>query len=440
MNRRDDFDENRSVWLADREPYQPSPPLGRDLDVDVAIIGGGFTGVSTAYHLSSRFPDQGIAIFEAKSLANGASGRNGGQMLNWVHGVDPEEPEKARRIYDATREGIDTIVQIIHDHGLDVPYARDGHLDVYTDPRNADDAAAMVERWRDAGLPARFLGARELRDYVALEGIAGALLDPEGGQLDGAALVRGLKPVLQDRGVMLFEGTRVVKVTEARRIELQTPQATVRARAIVLATNAYTPHLGYFRAGLVPLHSHVIGTEARNMSEWTERGVPRTVGFTDDRDRLSYGTLSTSGRLLFGGGSNAAYDYLFGNGTGFHGASARARDANRRQLLRYLPKLEDIAITHDWSGPVALTLSRRCTMGVRGEHRNVYFALGYSGHGVTLANLAGRILTDVYSDADERWRDLPFYQHDLRFIPPEPLRFLGYHAYTRLTGRSPRAV
>ncbi|HEY4122907.1 MAG TPA: FAD-dependent oxidoreductase, partial [Byssovorax sp.] len=93
---------------------------------------------------------------------------------------------------------------------------------------------------------------------------------------------------------------------------------------------------------------------------------------------------------------------------------------------------------HRWSGPVALTLSRMCTMGVMGEHANVYFALGYSGHGVTLANLAGRVLADVYAGDDARWRDLPFYRHRLLTMPPEPLRFVGYHAYTALTGRSPR--
>jgi glycine/D-amino acid oxidase-like deaminating enzyme len=95
-------------------------------------------------------------------------------------------------------------------------------------------------------------------------------------------------------------------------------------------------------------------------------------------------------------------------------------------------------ITHRWTGPVALTLSRVCTMGVQGKYRNVYFALGYSGHGITLSNLAGEVLTDIYSGDDARWRDLPFFQQRLLYVPPEPFRWLGYQAYTRLTGRSPK--
>ena len=97
-----------------------------------------------------------------------------------------------------------------------------------------------------------------------------------------------------------------------------------------------------------------------------------------------------------------------------------------------------MALSRRWSGPIALTLSRRCTIGVRGEHRNVYFGLGYSGHGVTMANLAGRVIADLYASNDERWRGLPFLHQRLPYLPPEPFRYLGYQAFTRLTGRSPR--
>ena len=99
---------------------------------------------------------------------------------------------------------------------------------------------------------------------------------------------------------------------------------------------------------------------------------------------------------------------------------------------------EPLAIAHRWTGTLGITLSRNCTMGVRGEHKNVYYALGYSGHGVTLANLAGRVLCDVYAGDDTKWRDLPFYEHRLAWIPPDPFRWAGYHLYTSLTGRSPR--
>jgi glycine/D-amino acid oxidase-like deaminating enzyme len=110
----------------------------------------------------------------------------------------------------------------------------------------------------------------------------------------------------------------------------------------------------------------------------------------------------------------------------------------RKVLTRYFPGAGELRIAQRWTGTLGVTLSRMCSMGVTGAHRNILYALGYSGHGVVLANLAGRVLTDLYSDHPEPWRDLPFYQARIGGIPPEPLRWLGYHAFTTLTGRSPR--
>lgn len=95
-------------------------------------------------------------------------------------------------------------------------------------------------------------------------------------------------------------------------------------------------------------------------------------------------------------------------------------------------------IAQQWTGTLGITLSRVCSMGVTGEHKNVFYALGYSGHGVVLANMAGRVLCDLYADHHDPWLDMPFYQARLGGIPPEPLRWIGYNAFTKLTGRSPR--
>jgi len=432
------FDENRSVWLADKAPYVRTEALTSDRAADVVIIGGGFTGLSTAYHLSKRFPEKSVVILEAREVGSGASGRNGGQMLNWVHGFEPRSPEEARRIYEATREGIVSTLAIVSEHGLPVPMRSEGHLDLVTTARAADESQGALEAIAGSGIPLRFLGRSELRKQIELEGVEGAIFDPGGGEIDGLAYLRGLRPVLEARGVTIFESTPVVRIREGRTIEVETPRGTVRAPAAVLATNAYTPHLGYFRSGIVPLHSHALATESLPAEEWARRGFRSGANFIDDRPRISYGTMTGSGRVLFGGGSNRAYRYLYGNGTRSEGPSDRSVEDMRRRLVSYLPRLEGVAITHRWSGPVALTLSRLPTMGVRGAHRNLYFAVGYSGHGITLSNLAGKVLTDLYSRADERWRGLPFYQRTLRYVPSEPFRFLGYHIFTRLTGRSPR--
>jgi glycine/D-amino acid oxidase-like deaminating enzyme len=249
-----DIDPNQSVWAADKPPYHPAAPLTAGIDADVAIIGGGFTGVSTALHLAKRFPDRRIVLLEARQIANGASGRNGGMVLNWVNGIECRDPESARRIYDVTRGGIDLIESIIHDHRLQVPWRRDGCLEVFTDPARAAAAARRAEWLNAAGIPIRFLSGAELAATVKLAGATGALLDPHAGQLDGVAYLRALRPVLLDLGVILHENTPVTSIEEGTTCTVGTPNGRVRAKAIVLATNAYTPALGYFRGGILPLH------------------------------------------------------------------------------------------------------------------------------------------------------------------------------------------
>ncbi len=433
-----DIDENRSAWTDDRPSYRPEAPLATTIEVDVAIVGGGFTGVSTALHLARRFPERRIAVLEARHLANGASGRNGGMVLNWVNGVEHQDPARARRIYDVTRSGIDLIEDTVRRYQLDAGFRRDGCLEVFTDTARAEAAAAHAEWLQRAGIPIRFLDGAALAAILRIEGAVGALLDPHAGQLDGVAYLRALKPVLLGLGVAIYEDTPVSSVREGAVCELTTPNGVVRAGAIVLGTNAYTPRLGYFTSGLLPLQSHVIATEPLPPERWAEIGWRGVDGFSDDLDRIAYASLTPGGRLVFGGGSNASYGYRYGGRTSWDGPAVSGFSAVEATMRRYLPGAVDVRVTSRWTGPVAVTLSRVCTMGVRGEHRNVYFALGYSGHGVTLANLAGRVLTDIYSGDDERWRDLPFYQQRLLWIPPDPMRWMGYHAYTALTGRSPR--
>jgi len=435
-----DIDVAESVWTAGALPYEPLPPLDREITADVAIIGGGFTGVSTAYNLSRRFPERRVVLLEARQLANGASGRNGGMMLNWINGVGSDDPELTRRVYETTRAGIDGIVGVIQEHGLSVRHRRDGCLEVLTDARRAEAAHARVERLRSFGIDLTFLDRGALASRLGIEGAAGAVLDTSEGHVHGVDLVRGLRPVLLAQGVAVYESTPVLRVEEGRTITLTTPGGAVRAGAVVLATNAYTPRLGYFRDGLFALHSHVLATEPLPPEVRARIGWGGVTGFSDDLDRISYGCITAEGAIVFGGGSNAAYDYRYGGGTHLADPPEAAFRAIQQRLARYFPGLSDVRIAQRWSGPLAITMSRVCSMGVMGEHRNVYYALGYSGHGITLGNLAGRVLTDIYAGEGERWRGLPFYQRPLRGVPPEPLRWIGYQVYTKLTGRSPRRV
>lgn len=437
--RRGWIDENRSCWLAELPPYHPGPALANDREADVAIVGGGLTGVSTAWHLAEQAPDCRIVLLEARSLANGASGRNGGQVLHGINGVEPRNAAMAHRIREATGLGIDIIERLCSSVALDTGFVRSGCLEVATSARSAENGQRHVEQNQAWGIPLRWLPG----SAVAVHGTHGAVLDPGTGRVNSAALVRGLREPLRERGVEIYENSPVSRIEEGATIAITAAGHTIRARALVLATNAYTPALGYFRSGILPLHSHVIATAPIAAAAWQQLGWRDHDAFSDDRDRISYGCRTPGGRLLFGGGSNAAYTYRFGGTAALEHQPPAAEVALERRLRDYVPGLDDAvagtsAIEHRWSGPVALTFDRVCSMGVGGVHANVYYALGYSGHGLALAALAGRVIADSYAGDRDQWRDLPFYQKRLLPMPPEPLRWTGYQIYTRLTGRSPR--
>ena len=427
-------DPNRSVWVAESGVSAPAPPLAGRAEADVAVVGGGLTGVSTAWHLRERHPELGIALLEARALGNGASGRNGGLVLNGINGVSPAGPEALRRIHAATSAGID-LAEDFARRFAPGRFRRRGCLEILTDRARAERAERRVAELHSAGIAAEFVPARAL----GIRGACGAVLDPLAGHLDAFALLQAMRPALRSAGIALYEGTPVLRVRAEGAFALETAQGELRARALVLATNAYSPALGFFRRGLLPLHAHVLATEVLGEARWSELGWGEWDGFSDDMDRIAYASRTPGGRLLFGGGGNPAYDYRYGGA-----AVARPRDLERAarfmraRLLQYFPALDGVPIAHRWSGLLDLTFDRVCSIGAGIAAPNVYHALGYSGHGLALALLAGRVLADLYDDHPEPWRELPFYQRTLPPLPPEPLRYLGYHGYTRLTGRSPR--
>lgn len=430
-------DENRSIWALDGGPPGASPALAGTIAADVAIVGGGLTGISTAWHLARRLPERRVVLLEARAIGNGASGRNGGQVLNGVNGVPSTDPELTPRIFGLTQQGIALIEEVARDHAPDAGFARDGCLEVCTTPASAERAHAEVERLRGLGLPVRWLARDELR----MPGTHGAILDPTAGRVDTLALLRGWRRAVEALGVTICERSPVVRVVEGRPLRVVTERGEVRAERVVLATGAYTPALGWFRESILTLHAHALATPVLSDEVWSATGLGSYDGFSDDLDRIAYACRTASGRLVFGGGSNAAYAYRFGGACTFTATplrQARTLAALRATLARYFPALADVEPAACWTGLLDLTFDRAPSIGVTGEGRNVYYALGYSGHGIVLGVVAGRVIADLIAGDDESWRTLPFVQRSMPRIPPEPLRWVGYQAYTRLTGKSPR--
>jgi glycine/D-amino acid oxidase-like deaminating enzyme len=414
------------------------PPLDKSITADVAIIGAGITGLSTARHLSQRYAYKRIVILEADQIASGATGRNGGLVLTGFPGLFDSEPEAYGRYYKITKTVIDDIEKTIADNDWPVDFKRGGTLEFYNSEAGAKAAEEEISRRRTHGVDEQFLSSSVLKSKCDAAGVVGAVFDPWGAHLNSADWVLQLASWVESRGVHIYEKTRVTRIREGKTIEVECGNHTVRANAIVLATNAYTPLLGYFSGNIVPLHSYIVATEALSSSDWESLGWRGPEGFSDDRDRLAYGSMTGKGELVFGGGSNGTYDYVFGSKPRLDAPRKNGFDTTEGHLRDYFPQLEGVSIAKRWTGPIALTLNRMSTVGVRGEHGNIFYGCGYSGCGIVTSNLAGKIICDLYSGNPEPWADLPFVHNQPPWVPPEPFRWVGYQAFTRLTGRSPR--
>jgi glycine/D-amino acid oxidase-like deaminating enzyme len=433
-----DVDPNTSLWAATVAPHEALPPLDRAVRADVVIIGGGFCGLSTALHIAERHPDRSVVLLEARRVGSGASGRCGGMALHWFHAPHDGPDEDIAREWRITDEGLALFDGLSARHAFPLRVRRGGALDLHAPGPTADEAAARTERLARLGLPVRWLSGSELARHVDARHAAGAMLDPDAFVLHPMDWCLGMREAALRLGVAVYERSPVVKLDVGADVVAHTANGVVRAPTLVLAAGAWTPTLGWFKDGILPLHAHVVATRSFATPWWTLNGFG-AGGFSDDAPRLGWASLSPTGHLLLGGGSNEAYGYRFCGRRSWTAPRRGAEAAIHAHFTGWLPFLAGAPIERTWSGVVDLSLDRMPRMGVTGPAANVLYALGFSGHGVTMATLSGRILADLYDGDATRWDGLPFLDRPFRRWPPEPLRWLGYQAATRWTGRSPRS-
>lgn len=429
-----------SVWQLHQDSRPPFPSIAQSgIDnADYLVIGGGYAGISAAFHLHRRFPGSKIVLAESGRIGSGASGRSGGQVLNWIAGFSRANPAVAKRTFDLTQQGMADLRTMAETVGASSALTWTGSLELYRTPGRARHAQAEVKRLNDVGLPFRYLDPQALTEYISPAGIEGAIFDPTAGQVDGPVLIEKAAKWLSQHGVSICEHSPVQKILRGEPAEVVFAANTVRAKNVVAAANAAIPRLGLLKNRVFPLHSLAIASEAHDAAFWSERGINMPIGFCDDRDRISYGCLTPGGQIVFGGGSNSAYHYLFGNKIEFKSDGESSFRAIEKLFKTYFPTTGDVSFPLRWSGVLDLTFDRCCSFGTIDGTSNIHYAAGFCGHGSVLAALSGHVIADICAGDIERWKEAPFFQHRLPWMPPEPFRWVGYHIFTVLTGRSPR--
>jgi len=415
---------NESFWLEAIDCEHLEPPLEGERKADVVCLGGGYTSLVTAYLLKKRNPGLEVAVLEGNYVGFGASGRNGGMALHEPH-LDRARKrgvERVRFTYDETVRTIDWIEELAREEGFDCELERTGYLDIALYPRHERENEEKESACRKVGIELELFDRETMRSVIRSERFGGALHFPKAAILHPGKYVSGLKKAAVAKGVRLFEESPVENVVEDRRgYEVATARGRIRAETLVVGLNAYLPaaRLGLVRDRAVSLFSFIFLTEPLTDAHWKEIGWSGRQGYTDKRRVHNYVRL-TGNRILFGG----RVRYHFGL------ESPREIEQLftelKTELLKTFPSLKDVAITHRWCGPVAITWRRAPEIGRTGRNGRTFYALGYSGMGVSLATLSGRVLADLIEDREAPWKNLLYLHDPVAPLPPEPFRYLGF--------------
>ena len=429
------FERNTSHWARALPPAQA--PLTADLDADVVVIGGGFTGLSCAYYLRECLPGKRIVLLEASVCGNGASGRNGAMVLTMTEGSYmrlSDDPEIDRRLYELTASNIDILETLAAEHGIDCELERNGALQTVESSEQAAEATAFCARARDFGLPFEYWSRDRTVANIGTSAYAGALFDPGGAQVHPGKLVGLWKAAAMRAGVEIYEGTAVIDIQDNAIHEVTTAALNrVRTPVLVLATNAYTSRLGYLRRAVAPLFDYVAVTPELSDEQIEAAGWRLRIPYNDSRTEVYYAGLTRDRRIHFGGGP---VDYSFNNGMRTRAEAATRYAELHKEFARHFPALARVGFESGWTGSVDMSLDGSPSVGTLGRHRNIFYGIGFSGHGVNLSSVFGRIIADLVANRAEQWGWLPFLNRLPPYIPNEPFRWLGIRAdlaYTRWT-------
>jgi glycine/D-amino acid oxidase-like deaminating enzyme len=434
------FYRSRSLWLdrLEDDPLVPRPALPGPTQVDVAIVGAGYSGLWTAYYLRRADPGLRVAVLEREVAGFGASGRNGGWCSAFI-AMDREGlARKAGRgatiaLQRAMFDTVDEVGRVAGREGIDCHYVKGGALQVATSPvqlARLEDGLRHARRWGMGEEDQRLLDRDEAERRVRVVGLLAASFTPHCAAVDPARLARGLAEVVERLGVPVYEATPVTRIRPGR---VDTPRGPVRAEVVVRATEGYATTLPGLRRSVLPLYSLMVATEPLPDRAWEEIGWSGGETMAGGGHLFTYAQRTRDGRVAFGG-RGAPYHF----GSRIHPAYDRDDQVHRRleaTLGQLLPAAAGASISHRWGGPLGVPRDWTASVGLD-RATGLAWAGGYVGDGVAAANLAGRTLADLIAGHDSDLVRLPWVQHHSRPWEPEPLRWLGVNTARLLAASS----
>jgi gamma-glutamylputrescine oxidase len=374
-----------SYYAATAPRAERHPALEGAVDADVAIVGGGLAGLTAALELAERGLD--VVLLEARQVAWGASGRSGGQA---IHGLacDPTEIERqlglepARRVWDMTIEALDLLRERSARHGIDCDW-QDGYLGVATSARKGAELAEWADRIeRVYGYPLTRVPATDIGRWIASPRYHSGIHDPRSGHLHPLKYALGLARAAVAAGARLFEESPVTTMTPGDTVRLETPTGVVRAKQVLLAGNVYLQGVApQLEARIMPVGTYIV-CSAPIESALFDTLIPSRSAVCDTNFVLDYFRPTVDRRMLYGG--RVSYSAR---------TPSNVAEGMRRRMVGTFPQLADTPVEFAWGGFVDITMNRAPDFGRLGD--NVYYLQGFSGHGLALTGLAGRLVAEA---------------------------------------------
>ncbi|MFW6080297.1 MAG: NAD(P)/FAD-dependent oxidoreductase [Desulfosalsimonas sp.] len=423
----------KSWWLETLpEDITPAPALDTSEKADVAIIGGGYTGLSTGYHIKRLQADMDVRIVESDICGYGASGRNGGfsmTLFGLTKGITRLrfDDQKARAAHIYMENAVDYLHDLITENGIDCDYERTGYLLAATSPaqekRIEHDFKIMdkwglggVERWDRARLAEEFnTGFYRLGWF-----------EPRCAILNPAKLARGLKTLAETQGVIIHENSPVKSFSKnsGGGFTVKTEKGEIRSRFLVLAANAYSVLFPELKNLQYPAFTHVVLSEPLTQEQHDSIGWKNRAGIEDARDLIHYYRLTRDNRIVMGGG-----DVSIGYRTDLD------RDFNektfahlRRHVTEIFPQLKGIRFTRQWGGPVSVTLDLAPVIGYLGNDKKAVFSIGCIGHGVSMTTMNGLTIAELITGRKTERTEMFFAGRKVLPWPPDPISYGVAHA------------
>lgn len=419
-----------SYWMEESgDDLTPRAPLDGSTSVDVAILGAGFTGLWTAYHLLQRDPTLKVAIVEAEIAGFGASGRNGG----WCYSgfplqlgklVEQYGAETAKDIQMAMYDSVDDVGRVCELEGIDAHFLKSGVLNLARAPHLLEGQQERMQLYRSLGLESNYelLDAEQTAEHVVVSKTLGAIWDKQSATIQPARLARGLARAVERHGGVIYEQTAATGFVPGPLPRLDTARGNISAKAVVIAGEAYLSALPQLRRQIVPLTSHIVVTEPLTPEQRAEIGWEQRELLGAWGTYGAYVNHTVDGRIAWGAfRSNYPYKSKI--------TDAIDRDEEifehaRRGTLDWFPTLRGIRFTHSWGGVYGRPRDHMPTMAYN-RRTGIATAYGYTGSGVSTANLSGRLLADQITERDTDLTRLPMARHHSPNWEPEPLRWLG---------------